>query len=46
MEEQDFHDNFPAFPSSDGNIQRIGVVLRNKKLLTKEEFDHLKEKHN
>ncbi|NLI77117.1 MAG: Flp pilus assembly complex ATPase component TadA [Candidatus Riflebacteria bacterium] len=43
MDEAAFAANFPAFPCKPDDIQKLGVVLRSKKVLTKEEWDALRK---
>jgi type IV pilus assembly protein PilB len=45
MEESVFRENFPAFPAGPDYIQKFGVLLRGKKLLSKEDWDELRKTH-
>lgn len=43
MEEKVFLENFSSFPHSEDDVQKFGVILRNLKLITKEEWDQAKK---
>ncbi|MBI3039832.1 Flp pilus assembly complex ATPase component TadA, partial [bacterium] len=47
MEEAVFKENFPSFPISPENLQKLSVVLRGKKIVSKEEWEKIRaEKPN
>ncbi|MBF0408323.1 MAG: Flp pilus assembly complex ATPase component TadA [Candidatus Riflebacteria bacterium] len=43
MEEEVYQGYFPSFPCSQNDLQRLGVILREKKILSKEEWDKLRK---
>ncbi len=45
MEEVLYQENFPAFPSRPEDLQKLSVVLRSQRVLTKEDWDKLKSEN-
>jgi len=45
MDEALFQENFPAFPTDAFSLQKLGVILREKKLYLKDEWDSLRKDH-
>ncbi|RCK80032.1 MAG: Type IV fimbrial assembly, ATPase PilB [Candidatus Ozemobacter sibiricus] len=43
MDEAVFLENFPAFPQKPDDLQKLSVLLRNQKILAKEEWDALRK---
>lgn len=43
MEETLFQENFPAFPTDSFVLQKLGVILREKKIISDEEWDTLRK---
>jgi len=43
MDETVFSSNFPAFPGKAEDVQRLGVILRSKNILSKDEWEALRK---
>ncbi len=43
MDEAVFLENFPAFPQKPDDLQKLSVLLRSQKILTKEDWDSLRQ---
>ncbi|HNV68700.1 MAG TPA: hypothetical protein PKO06_03315, partial [Candidatus Ozemobacteraceae bacterium] len=46
MEEVLFQENFPAFPTRPEDLQKLSVVLRSQRVLSKEDWDKLKSENS